>query len=349
MRQPGKVKRAFEAVKSFLLPTTTEKFQALERNVNSCYSQDIVTLEKDRDALRYLMLASRAKRVILLHELRDTLPLEPINMRYGKEIDGPNVSRSSLIGDIERISTLDTGVEPLTPIQEDLLKTYLRYVKTTLSLREHLDELNKSLEDFKYTVKTQAVAELTNYRGIHDWGETMRTYVSRYATGLGALSIAGAGLVYSTIFGNAGRGDPVGLMSLTFPLFTVGFLIPGFVHIGTCWAASMPKGLTFASQRFWTVAMIFSLLVASIMVIGAIVIVNITIFRLGRHQTDTKSWTLAEIAGIISLTFSGSIIVAAITAFVLGLLSRRMRTTVREHYKWASQTEHDALNTFSHV
>jgi hypothetical protein len=32
--------------------------------------------------------------------------------------------------------------------------------------------------------------------------QAMRTYVSYYATGLGALSIAGAGLVYSTIFGH---------------------------------------------------------------------------------------------------------------------------------------------------
>jgi hypothetical protein len=66
-------------------------------------------------------------------------------------------------------------------------------------------------------VRSQAVAELTNYRGISDWGEvkyidtwgivivdmadqTMQSYVSAYATGLGTLSIAGAGLVYSTIF-----------------------------------------------------------------------------------------------------------------------------------------------------
>ena len=44
-------------------------------------------------------------------------------------------------------------------------------------------------------------------------------------------------------------------MSLTFPLFTVGFLVPGFVYIGTCFAANVPREMTFASQRFWTVAM----------------------------------------------------------------------------------------------
>lgn len=34
-----------------------------------------------------------------------------------------------------------------------------------------LHDINEDLEEFKYTVKTQAVAELTNYRGLHDWGE----------------------------------------------------------------------------------------------------------------------------------------------------------------------------------
>lgn len=52
--------------------------------------------------------------------------------------------------------------------------------------------------------------------------------------------------------GNQGAG----LMSLTFPLFTVGFLVPGFVYIGTCFAANVPREMTFASQRFWTVAMV---------------------------------------------------------------------------------------------
>src|SRR6266576_1570225 len=34
-----------------------------------------------------------------------------------------------------------------------------------------LRDVDEDLEEFKYTVNTQAVAELTNYRGLHDWGE----------------------------------------------------------------------------------------------------------------------------------------------------------------------------------
>ena len=34
-----------------------------------------------------------------------------------------------------------------------------------------LHDFNENLEEFTYTVNTQAVAELTNYRGLSDWGE----------------------------------------------------------------------------------------------------------------------------------------------------------------------------------
>ena len=37
-------------------------------------------------------------------------------------------------------------------------------------------------------------------------------------------------------------------MSLTFPLFTAGCLVPGF---GTCFTSNVPREVTFASQRFW--------------------------------------------------------------------------------------------------
>jgi len=60
--------------------------------------------------------------------------------------------------------------------------------------------------------------------------------------------VCGADHVPSTTTGD------VSLMTLTFPLFTVGFLIPGFVYVGIGWAASVPKGMTFASQKFWTYA-----------------------------------------------------------------------------------------------
>jgi len=292
------------------------------------------------------MLASRIKRMEVLDKLRSKLPPHAIKRRYGRAITEVNASDSSLDKQVQRFSTLEPDVDPLTPDQEALLKNYLDHVETTRLLREHLGEFDKNLDDFKYMVRSQAVAELTNYRGISDWGETMQSYVSAYATGLGTLSIAGAGLVYSTIFsGNQGAG----LMSLTFPLFTVGFLVPGFVYIGTCFAANVPREMTFASQRFWTVAMVFALFVASLMVIGAIVIVNVTIFNLHLNSNSSGHISLAEIAGIISLIFSGTVIVVAFAAFILGLFSRKMRISMKEYYSRVTTKEKDALNTYHHV
>ena len=39
---------------------------------------------------------------------------------------------------IERFSTLEPDIDPLTPVQEDLLKSYLDHVMMTRSLREHV-------------------------------------------------------------------------------------------------------------------------------------------------------------------------------------------------------------------
>ncbi|SRR6266576_6098959 len=93
----------------------------------------------------------------------------------------------------------------------------------------------------------------------------------------------------------------------------------------------------------------FALLVASIMVIGAIIIVNITIFNLNAGAKDHGSLTLVEIAGIISLIFSGSIISMAVIALFLGLLSQKMRTSIKEYYQTITERERDALNTYNHL
>lgn len=93
----------------------------------------------------------------------------------------------------------------------------------------------------------------------------------------------------------------------------------------------------------------FALFVASLMVIGAIVIVNVTIFNLHLNSSSSDHITLAEIAGIISLIFSGTVIVVAFAAFILGLFSRKMRISLKEYYYRVTTKEKDALNTYHHV
>jgi uncharacterized membrane protein YiaA len=93
----------------------------------------------------------------------------------------------------------------------------------------------------------------------------------------------------------------------------------------------------------------FALFIASLMVIGAIVIVNVTIFNLHLNSDSNGHITLAEIAGIISLIFSGTVIAVAFAAFILGLFSRKMRISMKEYYYRVTTKEKDALNTYHHV
>ncbi|KAF8623803.1 hypothetical protein AX15_006187 [Amanita polypyramis BW_CC] len=348
MNKTGGSTQFIEFVKELLLPTSSTRFQAIAANVKESYSGDIKALEQDRDTLRHLMLASRAKRVDVLDDLRRTLPADFYSMVHGRQIEKFEDS-IYLLDTAKRTSTLISGVEPLTAHQEKLTEVYLHHVRATRQLREHLKEVEEDLGNFKHTVDSQAVAEFTKYyRGLRDWGESMRYYFGTFATGLATLSLAGAGLVYSTIFG-ATRGD-VGLMSFTFPLFTVGFLVPGFIHIGMCWASNVPRGLVFASQRFWTFGIILALIVATNMVIAAIVIVNTTIFFLDPNSPGPrKTSTLGEVAGIISLAFSGSIIVTSVAALLLGLFSHKLGASLAKYRAQVFYRESNALNNYDHV
>ena len=70
-----------------------------------------------------------------------------------------------------------------------------------------------------------------------------------------------------------------------------------------------------------------ALFIATLMVVGAIVIANITIFQLRIHQG--ASFTLVETAGIISLAFSGSIITMGFMAFIIGFFSPKLKISLR--------------------
>ncbi|KAF8637730.1 hypothetical protein AX17_002618 [Amanita inopinata Kibby_2008] len=339
-----------EFLKSLLLPTSSARFQSIDEKINNCYLNDIAAIERNRDTLRHLLLASRAKRMETLEKLRKTLPPNLSLTNHGTVLTTTDVVDDSTCPK-KRVSTLNSKVESLAGAQEGLTEIYLNHVKNTRRLRKHLVEVEEDLDMFKFTVRTQAVVELTHYRGIRDWGEMMHSQLNNYSVALATLSIAGAGLVYSTIFGGT-RGD-IGLMSFTFPLFTVGFLIPGFLSVSMTWASHLPKELTFASQRFWTVVIVFALAVATNMVIAAIIIVNITIFFLDPndrtiHRASRVGQTFT-ISGIVSLAFSGAVVVLAVSALFLGLLSRRLRVSLRKYHKDMCERQEEALNRYDHV
>jgi hypothetical protein len=51
---------------------------------------------------------------------------------------------------------------------------------------------------------------------------------------------------------SAVRGN-IGVMVFTFPLFSIGFLIPALIQFGLSWAAESNHHTPFASQTFWRI------------------------------------------------------------------------------------------------
>ena len=92
-----------------------------------------------------------------------------------------------------------------------------------------------------------------------------------------------------------------------------------------------------------------ALALASLMVVGAIVIVNLTIFNLNVNSNGPDHMSLAEIAGIISLIFSGLLIVVVFGAFILSACSPRMKEAIKKYYTRVTTKEKDALNAYHHV
>ena len=92
-----------------------------------------------------------------------------------------------------------------------------------------------------------------------------------------------------------------------------------------------------------------ALALASIMVVGAIVIVNLTIFNLDVNSNGPDHISLAEIAGIISLIFSGFLILVAFGAFILSACSPRMKDAMDAYYTRVTTKEKNALNAYHHV
>jgi len=146
-------------------------------------------------------------------------------------------------------------------------------------------------------------------------------------TALITISTLGAGLVYSTVFG-ATRGN-VGLMTYTFPFFSLGFLIPVVVQIVLRWAAGLQKEVKFASQQFWTIVIGLAMSLSSIAVMAALTLLNFTIFFLRANPDDPTPGAKTEVPGIIAFGISGSVFVLIFAAFMLSAIATRAFMTMK--------------------
>ncbi|KAF8989791.1 hypothetical protein BDQ17DRAFT_1372789 [Cyathus striatus] len=284
-----------ERLRQFFVPTTTRKYIELKEKYESQYESKLKSMQKNVETLRKLYKDALEERQKLLDEIEE---------------HHPKVDTSALI------------------------KKYLEHVDITRKLRIHLEEMEEDRKSFKEHVETGATLEFTKqFKGLRDWAQKISPVVDYISTALVILSTAGAGLVYSTIF-SASRGN-IGLMCFTFPLFTVGFLVPAIIQVILKWAARLSHEIVFASQKFWKVVIIIFMSFASAAVMIAITILNATIFFLEPESSSPQGadagqdpggeldmTNVLQVPGIIAFALSGVIFMLLAVAFVLCAFAR---------------------------
>jgi len=199
---------------------------------------------------------------------------------------------------------------------------------------------------------------MTGYRELRDWAKNMLQIYEYLIAVLISISTVGASLVYATIF-SASRGK-IGFMCLTFPLFTVGFLVPVTAPIFLKWAASLPNPVPFASQKFWKHVINVLMAFAVISVLTALAVLNVTIFFLDsdsspsldasvQDPTDSVSRGLVSISGIAVYAFSGSIFLILFGAIILAILATRRDSGRRLWSAAFPPRTSNALEGFKHI
>ncbi|KAF8975208.1 hypothetical protein BDQ17DRAFT_1441623 [Cyathus striatus] len=321
--------KAGQAIRRYLLPTTTDEYQDLKKKYDEDFKATLEELDNDVATLQVLYDGARAKRNQALKRIKAHL--------------SSSTSSSDSRSEIEKSPVL---------CDEKLLDEYLSEVATTQKIRNHLTDVSEDAKQFRFYVETQALAVYAHYRGLREWAQRMFPAVDYLATALLALSTVGAGLVYSTIFSGT-RGD-IGLMSFTFPLFTIGFLIPAVVQLILRWASSLSKEVPFASQAFWKAVIVVFMFFASISVMAAITILNATIFLLKpglpRDAGDTSEVptdTVSELPGIIAFAFSGTIFLLLLICIGLSMVVRGPKEIMRLLTRSHGETQ--KLDKYMHV
>ncbi|KIK02432.1 hypothetical protein K443DRAFT_6196 [Laccaria amethystina LaAM-08-1] len=186
-------------------------------------------------------------------------------------------------------------------------------------LSAHIEEVKKNIEGHENLLNCQTTLDMTGFYELRDWAKVMSSVYYRVATGLITISLAGAGIVYATIF-NAVRGN-IGLMVFSFSLFSVGFVVPTLIQFGLSWAQSSSSRVPFASQTSWRIV-IGAFMALSFLAVGsAIIILNITVFDLGKN-TDVLTDSIPRSASIAIFAFSGLLVLIFLLSMILSVIAR---------------------------
>ncbi|KIK02429.1 hypothetical protein K443DRAFT_6194 [Laccaria amethystina LaAM-08-1] len=186
-------------------------------------------------------------------------------------------------------------------------------------LSAHIEEVKENIAGYEQLLNCQTTLDMTGFYELRDWAKAMSDVYYNVATSLITISLAGAAIVYSTIFG-AARGN-IGLMVFTFSLFSVGFVIPALIQLGLSLSQLSHYRVPFASQTFWRIV-IGAFMALSFLAVGsAIIILNITVFDLGRNSNILTD-SVPRSASITVFAFSGLLVLIFLLSMILSVIAR---------------------------
>ncbi|KIM28528.1 hypothetical protein M408DRAFT_23584 [Serendipita vermifera MAFF 305830] len=307
---PVILKTCKDILTRFFLPTATDEYIKDNEDYRALHAPKLQGLKDEvaplKDMIEFAQ-SERSKKLRIWAEVRSK-----------KESEG---SQSNL------------PVE--NPSHSAIIKDFCTEASTNRSLISHLETLENSIKDFEYLINTNATFTRTGYRGLRDWAKTMKQSLEHLVTVISGVSLVGTGLVYATIF-SATRGD-ISYMSFTFPLFSIGFVIPAVIQASLSWASHLHEEVEFASQPFWTAIIICFLLFSAICVLGAIAVLNLTVYWLSfKSETDgIDPWKTSGIAGIIAFAIPAIFFILVIGGFSLGIARNGIKAfrTVTSHHE----------------
>ncbi|PPQ79658.1 hypothetical protein CVT26_015784 [Gymnopilus dilepis] len=320
-----------QSIRCLLLPTTAEsyvekdvraflgvvtelwKLTILQEEYNSKNVFKIQSLRDNLEILDGLISENKHERSLILRQMKmggrsceDAFPIPRMQI--------PAIAPRTASFSSEDTAVLVDEPQSIWDENENSLATALyRNLKERRLFQSYARELEESIANYQYLVKTQATADATGHRELRDWAQKMLATFDFLTTLLISISTVGAGLVYATIF-SASRGNVV-FMCLTFPLFTAGFLVPMTVQVLLRLAANLPYPVQFASQKIWG-------------------------YILGHG---------ISISGIAIFAFSFSVALVAFAAFVVFFIVRWRVSKVRSEREIHVSEASNALENFKHV
>ncbi|KIJ68135.1 hypothetical protein HYDPIDRAFT_37698 [Hydnomerulius pinastri MD-312] len=188
------------------------------------------------------------------------------------------ISQGKLCEHSVRYKHNDSDLAPETIAQ------YVGRLKLLEKLRARLDKLDQQLNDVDAMFGRSAYRDGSGFYGVTDYSQWALLKYGPLCDALGAASVFGAGITYTTIF-SAPRGT-IGLMCWSFSLFNVGFVITTLIQSLLRCTSNLPLPTKakvikiYWLPAFYEVLLHLVLLLAFACVTGAVMLLSVTVLHL---------------------------------------------------------------------